>query len=141
MPRALDVLDRLGGGRPRDLLRGEARRPRRRIGLHGRILGACEEKVQKPCERRDLRQPTSDSRTFLKASVFALLFGGRQVAPETLLIGRVAGAAVISIGVASWPARRDSRTPAQLGVLAGRLTYNVLAALLLAFAGAGICST
>jgi hypothetical protein len=45
---------------------------------------------------------------------------------------------VISIGVASWPARRDTRTPGELGVLAGVLTYNVLSALLLAFAGAGL---
>jgi hypothetical protein len=72
------------------------------------------------------------------ALVFALLLGWLQAAPETLLIGRVAGAAVISIGVASWPARHGARTPAQLGVLAGLLTYNVLAALLLAFAGAGL---
>ena len=75
------------------------------------------------------------------ALVFALLFGWRQVAPETLLIGRVAGAGVISIGVASWPARRDTRTPGELGVLAGVLTYNALAALLLAFAGAGLKMT
>ena len=68
--------------------------------------------------------------------VFALLFGWRQVAPETLLIGRVAGAAVISIGVASWAAGRDIGTPAQLGVLAGLLTYNVVVALVLVFAGA-----
>jgi hypothetical protein len=72
------------------------------------------------------------------ALVFVLLLGWRQAAPETLLIGRVAGAAVVSIGMASWPARHDARTPAQLGVLAGLLTYNVLAALLLAFAGAGL---
>jgi hypothetical protein len=38
----------------------------------------------------------------------------------------------------AWPTRHDARTPAQLGVLAGLLTYNVLAALLLAFAGAGL---
>src|SRR5574342_1223365 len=71
------------------------------------------------------------------ALVFVLLFGWRQASVETLLIGRLAGAGVISIGVASWPAWHDSRTPAQIGVLAGLLTYNVLAALLLAFAGAG----
>ena len=70
------------------------------------------------------------------ALVLALLFGWRQVAPETLLIGRVAGAAVISIGVASWPARRDTGSPAQLGVLAGLLTYNVVVTLVLVFAGA-----
>jgi hypothetical protein len=73
------------------------------------------------------------------ALVFVLLLGWRQAAPETLLIGRLAGAAVIGIGVASWPARHDTRTPAQLGVLAGLLAYNVLAALLLAFAGAQDC--
>jgi len=72
------------------------------------------------------------------ALLFALLFDWRQVAPETLLIGRVAGAGVISIGVASWPASRDTRTPGELGVLAGVLTYNVLAALLLTFAGVGL---
>ena len=72
------------------------------------------------------------------ALIFALLFGWRQPAPETLLIGRVAGAGVISIGVASWPARRGTRTPGELGVLAGVLTYNMLAALLLTFAGAGL---
>jgi hypothetical protein len=72
------------------------------------------------------------------ALVFVLLFGWRQVAPETLLIGRVAGAGVISIGVACWPARRDTRSPGQLGMLAGLLTYNVLAALVLMFAGAGL---
>src|SRR5258705_1577740 len=48
MPRALDPLDRLGGGRPRNLLRRHARRPPRGIGLHGRILGAREDKVQAP---------------------------------------------------------------------------------------------
>jgi len=68
--------------------------------------------------------------------VLALLFGWHQIAPETVLIGRVAGAAVISIGVASWVARRDTGTPAQLGVLAGLLTYNAVAALVLVFAGA-----
>jgi len=72
------------------------------------------------------------------ALVFLLLLGLRQAAPETLLIGRVAAAGAISIGVASWLARRDNRTPGALGVLAGVLIYNVLAALLLAFAGAGL---
>jgi len=70
------------------------------------------------------------------ALVFALLFGWRQVAPDMVLIGRLAGAGVISIGVACWPARRDTRSPAQRGMLAGLLTYNVLAALVLMIAGA-----
>jgi hypothetical protein len=72
------------------------------------------------------------------ALVFGLLFGWRQVGPETLLIGRLGGAGVISIGVACWPARRDTRSPAQLGVLAGLLTYNGLAGMVLIFAGAAL---
>ena len=70
------------------------------------------------------------------ALVFALLFGWRQAAPETLLIGRVASAGLLGIGVACWLARHDSRTPAQLGLLAGVLIYNVAAVVLLGFAGA-----
>jgi hypothetical protein len=72
------------------------------------------------------------------ALVFALLLGWRQAGPETLLIGRLAGAGVISIGVACWPARRDTRSPAQLGVLAALLTYNVLAGIVLMFAGTAL---
>jgi hypothetical protein len=70
------------------------------------------------------------------ALVFAVLFGWHLPAPETLVMGRVAGACVLSIGIASWVARGDARTPAQLGVLAGVLTYNVLCAAVLVFAGA-----
>ena len=40
-----------------------------------------------------------------------------------------------SIGIASWAARADTRAPAQLGVLAGVLTYNALGAAVLVFAG------
>jgi hypothetical protein len=65
----------------------------------------------------------------------ALLLGLTQVAPETLLVGRVAGAALLGIGIASWLARNDRRTPAQRGLLAGILLYDVAAAGLLGFAG------
>jgi len=72
----------------------------------------------------------------LPAVLFALLLGLRQAAPETLLVGRLAGAGLLGIGVACWLGRNDSRTPAQLGLLAGVLMYNVAAAVLLARAGA-----
>src|SRR5262249_36575021 len=52
-----------------------------------------------------------------------------------LLIARVAGAALLAIGVACWLARGDERSPAQLGLLAGVLIYDVAAAVLLAYAG------
>jgi hypothetical protein len=65
----------------------------------------------------------------------ALLLGLSEAAPETLLVGRVAGAALLAIGVASWLARGDSAGPAQLGVLIGILIYDGAAAALLGHAG------
>ena len=75
------------------------------------------------------------------ALVFALLFGWHLPGPETLVMGRIAGAGVLSIGIASWVARDDARTPAQIGVLAGVLAYNALAAAVLVFAGAVLSMT
>ena len=43
---------------------------------------------------------------------------------------------MLSIGVASWAALRDTRATAQRGVLAGVLIYNVVGAGVLVFAGA-----
>ena len=56
-------------------------------------------------------------------------------AADTIFVGRIAGAAVLAIGTASWVARADARTPAQLGLLTGILIYDAAAAILLAFAG------
>jgi hypothetical protein len=68
----------------------------------------------------------------------ALLLGSSECAPETLLVGRVAGAALCGIGIASWRAQEDRRTPAQLGLLTGILLYDVAAAVLLGYAGAAL---
>ena len=59
------------------------------------------------------------------ALVFALLFGWRQAAPETLLMSRVAGIALIGLGVACWPGPP----------LAGMVTYGVVVTLYLAYVG------
>jgi hypothetical protein len=72
---------------------------------------------------------------FLPSVPLALLLGVAQAAPEALLVGRVAGAALLAIGVASWLGRRDDRNPAQLGLLTGVLIYDGAAAVLLAGAG------
>lgn len=70
--------------------------------------------------------------------VLRLLFGREQAAVEASLVARLAGAALVSIGMACWAARADRRSPAQLGLLAGVLVYNVAAAALLAWAGAAL---
>ena len=73
---------------------------------------------------------------FLPVVVFAALLGLADASREVIFVGRLAGAALFAIGVASWMAKIDGRTPAQLGLLTGILVYNAAAALLLAYAGA-----
>jgi hypothetical protein len=72
---------------------------------------------------------------FVPAVPLALLLGVGEAAPETLLVARVAGAALLAIGVASWLARNSEQGAAQLGLLIGILIYDVGAAGILAYAG------
>jgi hypothetical protein len=68
----------------------------------------------------------------------ALLLGIGESAPETLLVARVAGIALLALGVACWLARNDGRGAAQFGLLVGILMYDGGAAALLAYAGLGL---
>jgi hypothetical protein len=72
----------------------------------------------------------------LPAILFAVLLGLDHATVEAIFIGRLTGAALLAVGIASWMARTDTRTPAQLGLLTGILTYNAAASMLLAYAGA-----
>jgi hypothetical protein len=72
---------------------------------------------------------------FLPSIPLALLLGVSLAAPEAVFIARVAGAALLALGVASCLARSDPHGPAQLGVLTGVLIYDGAAAALLAYAG------
>jgi hypothetical protein len=72
----------------------------------------------------------------LPAVLFAILLGLEQASTEAIFVGRIAGAALLAIGIASWMARTDTLTPAQLGLLIGILVYDTAASMLLAFAGA-----
>jgi hypothetical protein len=66
---------------------------------------------------------------------FALLLGVSSAPPEAVLLARVAGAALLAIGVTCFLARGDRDGLAQRGVLTGVLIYDVAAAALLAYAG------
>jgi hypothetical protein len=79
--------------------------------------------------------PTGLCLLIVPALLLAVLLGLDDAPAGTLFVGRLAGAALLAIGVASWVARTDTRTPAQLGLLTGILIYNVAASVLLAFAG------
>ena len=67
----------------------------------------------------------------LPAVVLAALLGIQPATVETLFVGRIAGAALLAIGVASFLARNDAALPGQRGLLIGILLYNGLVALLL----------
>jgi len=72
----------------------------------------------------------------LPALPFAILLGLEHASTEAIFVGRIAGAALLAIGIASWMARTDTSTSAQLGLLTGILVYDTAASMLLAFAGA-----
>jgi hypothetical protein len=70
--------------------------------------------------------------------IFAILLGIDHASSDATLVGRIAGAALLAIGIASWTARTDTSTPAQLGLLTGLVIYNAATSMLLAFAGAAL---
>ena len=67
----------------------------------------------------------------------SLLLGSSLDAPAALTVGRVAGAALLALGVACWLARDDVESHAAQGLVAAMLLYNIAAVLLLASAGIG----
>ena len=66
--------------------------------------------------------------------VVRLLFGA-DIAGAGVVMSRVAGAALLAIGVSCWLARNDPGRPTQVGLLTGVLIYDIAAAALLAYAG------
>jgi hypothetical protein len=70
--------------------------------------------------------------------VAALLLGASLEAPAALVVGRVAGAALLSLGGACWLARNAGPNQTVRGLVAALLLYNVAAGAVLASAGAGI---
>lgn len=67
-----------------------------------------------------------------------LLLGVQATVPETLLVARVAGSALLAIAVTSGMARSDSGSPALRAVLTGILLYDVAVAAVLAYAASGL---
>lgn len=67
---------------------------------------------------------------------FALLLGLESATVEAIFVGRIAGAALLAIGVASWMARKDALNPSLFGLLIGILIYNTAVSILLVCAAA-----
>ncbi len=67
-----------------------------------------------------------------------LILGASLDGPAALVIARLAGAALVAIGVACWLARDGGPDPATRGLVMALLLYNVAAAAVLAHAGVGL---
>ena len=71
------------------------------------------------------------------SALVSMLLGAALDTPTGLAVGRVAGAAVLSLGAACWLARKDEQSRAATGLIAAMLLYNTAVVALLSFAGIG----
>ena len=63
-----------------------------------------------------------------------ILLGAPLDGPAGLVVARIAGSALVSLGVVCWYGRRDSQSRPAVGIVAGMLFYNIAAGVLLASA-------
>ena len=68
----------------------------------------------------------------------SLLLGLPLDTPAGLAVGRVGGAALLSLGAACWLARHDEQGPAATGLIAAMVLYNAAVTVVLAYAGTGL---
>ncbi len=67
-----------------------------------------------------------------------LLLGSPLDTPTAFMMARLAGLALLSLGVACGFASRDEKSSAAVGLMAAMLLYNIGAVALLAYAGIGL---
>ena len=63
-----------------------------------------------------------------------ILLGSRFDAPASVVVARIAGGALLALGVACWFASSDIGSRAAYGVIVAMLVYNVAVAALLVYA-------
>ena len=67
--------------------------------------------------------------------VVRLLLGSPLDTSAAVMLARVAGAALLALGVACWLARDDTQSLTARGLVVAMLMYNIVATAVLAFAG------
>jgi hypothetical protein len=68
----------------------------------------------------------------------ALLLGSPLDTLAAVTLGRLAGGALLALGVACWLARGDAQSRAARGLIAAMVVYNFAAVALFVFAGIGL---
>ena len=71
------------------------------------------------------------------STIVALLLGKGLDSRPAIALGRVAGAALLALGVACWLARGDVQSATAHGLVAAMLIYNLATVAILASAGIG----
>lgn len=64
-----------------------------------------------------------------------LLLGAGLGSPESVLVGKIGGAALLAIGLSCWLSRNHDRDGQAIGLVAGLLVYNAAIVVLLLYAG------
>src|SRR5882672_5891420 len=69
--------------------------------------------------------------------IAAFLLGASLDMPAALVVARVAGVALLSLGAACWLARNDAPSRAARGLVAAMLLYNAAVVVVLVYASLG----
>lgn len=84
-----------------------------------------------------LELPTGTGLLVAPSRIAKLLLGDPLRSTESLIVGKVAGAALVAIGLNCWFQRQARRNARSTGLLAGLLSYNVAVPIVLVRAARG----